>query len=111
MLNFFKNAGVTLSLDCDRLSVEGLKALPTDQADRIRDHIRKNREALIGELVQQQHDELWEKAWALADEIDDVNGAPIEDRRSMMPELNRMRVELVRLEQAGAKTPTKGLNP
>jgi hypothetical protein len=45
---------------------------------------------------------LWRRAWVLADWIDDSNGAPIEDRRARLVELNQMRAELVKLEQSGA---------
>lgn len=55
------------------------------------------------------YDKLWMEAWALADLIDDPNsGTCLNDRRAMMPELDRMRAELSRLEQAGAKPPMKG---
>jgi len=50
------------------------------------------------------YDRLWMEAWTLADKIDDhKSGIPVEERRAMMPELDRMRAELSRLEQAGAR--------
>jgi hypothetical protein len=55
-------------------------------------------------LIQKQFDELWAKAWTLADQIDDhKSGIQVETRRAMLPELDRMRAELSRLEKAGAR--------
>ncbi len=51
-----------------------------------------------------EYNDLWAKAWTLADWIDDNNGGiDIEQRRARMPELIRMRDELSRLEKAGAR--------
>lgn len=52
--------------------------------------------------IQEQHTTLWKKAWTLADEIDDVTGAPIEIRRARLPELQDLIKELTRLEKLGA---------
>ena len=43
--------------------------------------------------------ELWKTAWRLADEIDDVNGAPLAERLALMPELNALRYAMSRMEQ------------
>ena len=54
--------------------------------------------------IQDQYETLWKKAWALADLIDDCNsGTSIEDRRAMLPELDKLRAELSRLESLGAR--------
>ena len=56
------------------------------------------------ENVQKKYDQLWNRAWTLADKIDDYqSGIPVEIRRSMMLELDRMRAELSRLESLGAR--------
>lgn len=56
--------------------------------------------------IQQQYDDLWQKAWTLADRINDQqSGVDVEIRCRMLPELNRLRDELVKLEQAGAQPP------
>ena len=54
---------------------------------------------------------LWNRAWCLADEIDDVTGAPIEERRARLPELEQMILELTRLEKRGARTPGHEIQP
>jgi hypothetical protein len=36
-----------------------------------------------------EYDHLWNEAWRLADWIDDPDGAPIEDRRAKLPELEQ----------------------
>jgi len=111
MQNIFKESGITLTLDAaGLLRVDGLKALPTEKADEIRDQIRQRRDEIIRELVQNQFNDLWEKAWSLADYVDG-DSAPYSDRVKRLPELLAMRAELSRMEQAGAKPPTKGLNP
>jgi hypothetical protein len=45
--------------------------------------------------------ELWDAAWKLADEIDNPQGTPIEDRRALMPELNELRERMAAIEKAG----------
>jgi len=50
------------------------------------------------------YDRLWMEAWTLADWIDG-DSAPYTDRVAKLPELDRMRAELSRMEQAGAKPP------
>ncbi|WP_289019574.1 hypothetical protein [Desulfobacter postgatei] len=43
-----------------------------------------------------EYEALWNEAWILAGWIDDPDGAPIEERRAKLPELNRM-VERMRV--------------
>jgi len=62
--------------------------------------------------TQEKYETLWVKAWGLADLIDDCNSSvDIEIRRSMLPELDVMRSELVRLESLGARPPGTTIEP
>lgn len=111
MLNTFRNAGVVLSLDGDRLKVEGLKQLSPDQAQEIRQKIQDNREQIISELqipapdpagLGPEYERLWHRTWKLADYIDNPDGAPLADRRAKLPELDRLRERMAEIErQAG----------
>ncbi|MDA8134011.1 MAG: hypothetical protein M0T82_05260 [Desulfobacteraceae bacterium] len=57
------------------------------------------------ENIQEKYAQLWNRAWNLANQIDDdKGGVPIEIRRAMLPELDRMRAELERLEKGGTKS-------
>ena len=59
--------------------------------------------------IQQQHDHLWQKAWNLADWIDDsLSALPWQERAAKVPELQAMSRELDQLEKAGANPP---INP
>jgi hypothetical protein len=44
-----------------------------------------------------EHDRLWNEAWCLAEWIDNPEGAPIEDRRARLPELDRMRERMAEI--------------
>ena len=56
------------------------------------------------------YDDLWQKAWQLANQIDDYrSGIPVEQRRAMLPELNQMRAELSRMESLGVEAPGKAI--
>ena len=48
-----------------------------------------------------EYADLWNRAWALADYIDNPDGAPIEARRAKLPELDRMRDRLAEIERQG----------
>jgi hypothetical protein len=47
MWNIFKKAGLELSLENGLLRVDGMKSLPADQAEQIREQIRENRAEII----------------------------------------------------------------
>jgi hypothetical protein len=47
-----------------------------------------------------EYESLWKEAWRLADEIDDVNGAPLTKRLALMPELNALRHAMARMRTA-----------
>jgi hypothetical protein len=46
-----------------------------------------------------EYRELWNRAWILADWIDNPEAAPLADRKARLPELIRMRDRLAELEQ------------
>jgi hypothetical protein len=50
-----------------------------------------------------EYDRLWNKAWELADWIDDPDGAPIAERRARLPELMQMRDRLAKIEKIDIK--------
>jgi hypothetical protein len=47
-----------------------------------------------------EYDDLWNRAWGLAEWIDNPDGAPIEERRAKLPELDRLRAEMDAIVQA-----------
>ena len=47
MWNIFKKAGLALSLENGLLRVEGMKSLPTEQAEQVREQIQENRAEII----------------------------------------------------------------
>ncbi len=119
MLSFFKEAGVNLDLVDGLLKVKGLKKLPPEQAQEIRDQIRDNREKIISELqipapeppgMGAEYDRLWNEAWLLADFIDG-DTAPLEARKERLPELLRMRDRLAEIEKQGGTNVSEGENP
>jgi hypothetical protein len=116
MLNFFEDTGVSLSLDADRLKVEGLKQLPPGQAQKIREKIKTHRTEIMRELSKipapsppgmgHEYDDLWNKAWILADFVDG-DTAPYADRKARLPELMQMRDRMAAIEwRAGPPAPT-----
>ena len=75
---------------------EGIKANIADIAD-IADKVQKVK------TLQQQYNELWKKADALADWIDDSKSdVPWQERAAKVPELQEMSAEIDRLEKLGA---------
>lgn len=114
MLNFFKDAGVSLSMDGDRLKVEGLKQLPQEQANEIRQKIQDNRGKIISELqipapstpgMGPEYERIWNRAWELAEWIDDPAAAPIEQRRAKLPELDDLRARMAAICSNGTDKP------
>ena len=60
----------------------------------------KNKNQQLEKSIQGKHDELWQKAWALADKIDDPGSiVPWQERTLMVPQLQEMSKELDRLEK------------
>jgi hypothetical protein len=49
-----------------------------------------------------EYERLWHRAWKLANEIDNPEGAPIEARRAKLPELMRMRDRMAAIEWRAA---------
>lgn len=108
MLNFFEDIGVVLSLDGDRLKAEGLKKLPPDQAQEIRQKIRDNREKLISELqiptssppgMGADYADPCDQAWQMDDFINDPDGASDNKRRARLPDLLQKRDRMAKQEQ------------
>lgn len=117
MLNFFKDAGVSLSLDADRLKVEGLKQLPPGKSDKIRQMIQNNREKIISELqvpapsppdLGPEYNRIWKEAWLLADFVDG-DTAPLADRKARLAELDKLRARMAAIVRIAV--PTAGLEP
>ena len=99
MLNIFKKSEIAFSLNAGKLKVEGLKKLPPDQADDIRQQIRQHRQQIVMELKQQEHDFLWQQAWTLANWIDNPGSDVLwQERTARVPELQAMPMMIVELE-------------
>jgi hypothetical protein len=123
MLNFFENTGVSLSLDADRLKVEGLKQLPPGQSQKIREKIKTHRTEIMRELSKipapspvglgAEYERLWNEAWRLAEWIDNPKGSPIAKRRARLPKLDRMRERMAEIVRQAVPTanpePSDGL--
>ncbi len=56
-----------------------------------------------------EYESLWNAAWKLADFIDNPDGAPYEERRARLPELDRLRAEMVEIERQAV--PTAPMDP
>lgn len=112
MLNFFEDIGVVLSLDGDRLKAEGLKKLPPDKAQEIRQKILDNREKIISELqiptssppcMGADYANPCNQAWQRDVFIDDPDGASDNKRRARQPDLFQKGDRIAELGNSGER--------
>lgn len=50
-----------------------------------------------------EYESLWNRAWRLADFIDDPQGAPLAERKAKLPELDRLRGRMAEIEKQNMK--------
>jgi hypothetical protein len=51
-----------------------------------------------------EYENLWHRAWKLANEIDNPGGAPLAERRAKLPELDDLRARMATIERQAAPT-------
>lgn len=81
---FFKSHGLKASTSDGReLQIQGFSSLQGNKRDFIIQYAQRHKPGILLEL-------LWTKAWALADWVDNPDGAPIEERKLKVPEIERL---------------------
>ena len=104
-IKYFSDLGLDIDSTLDgNLKIHGLSSLKDDVKSKALEYAKKNKPLIVFELQtqntthQQKHDALWEKAWALADFLDD-NFIPWPERKARIPEYDQMVSKIENLEK------------